>query len=95
MRFLKIDDPVSCIPVHLFCGIWGLLVVAIFGEKVEHTSRYNGLTRGGPAIYLGYQLLAVVCITAWAAFASGIQVLHYCSCYNKGINFNKSIILED
>ena len=27
IRKLKIDDPVSCIPVHCFCGIWGMLCV--------------------------------------------------------------------
>ena len=28
----KIDDPVSAIPVHLFCGAWGTLAVGIFGD---------------------------------------------------------------
>jgi len=29
---LKIDDAVGAIPVHLACGIWGTLAVAIFGN---------------------------------------------------------------
>ena len=29
---LKIDDAVGAIPVHLACGIWGTLAVALFGE---------------------------------------------------------------
>ncbi|WP_127846124.1 ammonium transporter [Psychroflexus aestuariivivens] len=32
---LKIDDPVGAIPVHLFCGIWGTLVVGIFGNMAS------------------------------------------------------------
>ena len=28
----KIDDVVSAIPVHLACGIWGTIAVAIFGN---------------------------------------------------------------
>jgi len=30
---IKIDDPVGAISVHLVCGIWGTLVVGIFGDK--------------------------------------------------------------
>ncbi len=29
---MKIDDPVGAISVHLVCGIWGTLVVGIFGD---------------------------------------------------------------
>lgn len=29
---LKLDDVVGAVPVHLFCGIWGTLGVAIFNE---------------------------------------------------------------
>ncbi|TVM19971.1 diguanylate cyclase [Oceanidesulfovibrio indonesiensis] len=29
---LRIDDAVSAVPVHLFCGIWGTLAVALFGD---------------------------------------------------------------
>ena len=31
MDKLKVDDVVGAIPVHLICGIWGTLAVAIFG----------------------------------------------------------------
>jgi ammonium transporter, Amt family len=30
---IKIDDPVGAISVHLVCGIWGTLAVAIFGDE--------------------------------------------------------------
>ena len=29
---IKIDDVVSAIPVHLACGIWGTIAVALFGN---------------------------------------------------------------
>ncbi|MGD9825652.1 hypothetical protein [Desulfobacter sp.] len=28
----RIDDAVSAVPVHLGCGIWGTLAVALFGD---------------------------------------------------------------
>ena len=31
---LKIDDAVGAIPVHLACGIWGTIAVALFGDPV-------------------------------------------------------------
>ncbi len=31
-RFMKLDDPVGAIAVHLICGIWGTLAVGLFGE---------------------------------------------------------------
>jgi Amt family ammonium transporter len=30
---LKIDDPVGAVPVHLACGIWGTLAVALLGQS--------------------------------------------------------------
>jgi Amt family ammonium transporter len=38
----KIDDAVGAVPVHLGCGIWGTLAVAIFGNN---TVLGNGLSR--------------------------------------------------
>lgn len=33
MDYLKLDDPVGAVPVHLCCGIFGTLAVGLFGEK--------------------------------------------------------------
>lgn len=36
-KFVKIDDPVGAISVHLTCGIWGTLAVGIFSTNPEHS----------------------------------------------------------
>ncbi len=33
LLYFKIDDAVSAVPVHLACGIWGTLAVALFGDS--------------------------------------------------------------
>ncbi|WP_109829290.1 ammonium transporter [Reichenbachiella versicolor] len=48
---LKLDDPVGAIPVHGFCGVWGTLSVAFFGDLAADVSRLE---------QLGIQLLGVV-----------------------------------
>eukprot|EP00111_Clytia_hemisphaerica_P023681 TCONS_00069791-protein len=65
---LKIDDPVSCIPVHCFCGMWGMVCVGLFGEKdeVENINLQYGVAKGGPASFLGYQIAAALAIAAWS-----------------------------
>lgn len=32
LQKFKIDDPVGCVPVHAFAGIWGLVAVGLFAE---------------------------------------------------------------
>jgi Amt family ammonium transporter len=58
---LKLDDAVGAIPVHLFCGIWGVLALALFDE--------NGFSPE----QLGVQALGVGCI-AGAAFVAAFIV---------------------
>jgi len=76
MVYLKIDDPVSVVPVHFFCGLWGLICVGLFGEKGpdEYFSLYNGLFKGGTWAFLGVQLASCVCITLWAAIATAVEL---------------------
>lgn len=51
---LRIDDAVGAVPVHLFCGWWGVLAVAIFNEA------------GFSPAKLGIQALGAASITAFA-----------------------------
>ena len=57
---LKIDDPVSAVPVHLMNGIWGTLAIGIFATE-------NGVTGlvAGDASQIVAQLIGVVAVGAW------------------------------
>ncbi|MEM7624358.1 MAG: ammonium transporter [Planctomycetota bacterium] len=49
---LKIDDPVGAVSVHLTCGIWGTLVVGLFGDSAggaQLTSQVIGIVVVGIA----------------------------------------------
>lgn len=39
IKVMKLDDPVGAVPVHLFCGALGILLVPIFGdaEMMQHS----------------------------------------------------------
>ncbi len=57
---LRIDDPVSAVPVHLMNGIWGTLAVGIFATEGGVT----GLIAGNAAQFLA-QLLGVLAVGVW------------------------------
>ncbi len=47
---LKLDDAVGAVPVHLFCGIWGVLAVALFNEEGFSSDRLGVQALGAAAI---------------------------------------------
>lgn len=47
---LKLDDPVGATTVHLVCGIWGTLAVAIFGDCGEGCGGFGAQLSGIVAI---------------------------------------------
>ncbi len=47
---LKIDDPVGALSVHLVCGIWGTLAVAIFGNYNNGIGSFTAQITGIAAI---------------------------------------------
>jgi Amt family ammonium transporter len=57
---LKIDDVVSAIPAHAFCGAWGTIAVALFADPAEFG---NGLTRWEQ---LQVQVIGVVAGMVWS-----------------------------
>ncbi|KAI8793440.1 ammonium transporter 3 [Biomphalaria glabrata] len=72
---LRIDDPVSAIPVHFTGGVWGLLATGIFVHKDTITNNFSarpGIVQGGSATLLGVQALAALAISAWAIGVGGL-----------------------
>jgi len=53
----RIDDAVGAIPVHLMCGVWGILAVAIFHETGFSSERL-GVQALGAASIVGFTFIA-------------------------------------
>ena len=49
----KLDDPVGAIAVHLFCGVWGTLVIGILGDRAGFGQFFIQL--------IGVLLIAIFC----------------------------------
>lgn len=77
---LKIDDPVGAVPVHMACGIWGVLAVGLFSTKEGIDIAYGphdgyGLLLGGGIEQLGAQAIGISVIVAWTAALSAVCFL--------------------
>ncbi len=83
---LGIDDPVGAFSVHGVCGIWGTLVIGLWGYDIQGTGAGLGLLTGGGLSQLWIQLVGclaygvwtvVTCWIAWSvigSFFGGIRV---------------------
>ena len=81
-----IDDPVGAFSVHGVCGIWGTLVIGLWGYDIQGDGSGLGLLVGGGINQLGVQALGagayaiwtvVTCFIAWqiiGALFGGIRV---------------------
>ncbi len=69
---IKIDDPVGATSVHLACGIFGTLMVGVFGHQGVGGFEGQGLIYGGGLSQLGTQALGVVAVGAFVLPASAI-----------------------
>jgi Amt family ammonium transporter len=67
LKRLKVDDVVDAFPVHGACGIWGTIVLGIFGNPDEGMGG-NGLLYGGDQI--GTQIVGVLLIAIWVSLLS-------------------------
>jgi len=65
---LKIDDVVGAIPAHLFCGIWGTLVVPLSDKSASFVGQLVGVLMVGSFVFL-------VSLAVWYAlkFTVGIR----------------------
>ena len=81
-----IDDPVGAFSVHGVCGVWGTLVIGLWGYDIQGDGSPLGLLVGGGVEQLGIQALGtaayaiwtvVTCYIAWqiiGALFGGIRV---------------------
>ncbi len=73
LEFLRIDDPIGAVPVHLVAGIWGTLSLGLFATGAygaptptgaDTTSVVRGLFYGGGVSQLGLQALGSFSVVA-------------------------------
>ena len=81
-----IDDPVGAFSVHGVCGVWGPIVIGLWGYDIQGDGSGLGLLVGGGINQLGVQALGagayaiwtvVTCFIAWKVIGSlfgGIRV---------------------
>jgi Amt family ammonium transporter len=63
--YIRIDDPVGALSVHLVCGIWGTLSLGLFAEtSMPGGIDVNGLFFGGGATLLSAQAIGVAAVGA-------------------------------
>ena len=80
LKFLKIDDPVGAVPVHLICGFWGTLAVGIFASPNSSEYQLENYNRLTQTLYqfLGWSIVVfVVGILSLIAWISIGILLHY------------------
>merc|ERR1712093_607456 len=65
LKYFKVDDVIDASPVHFFCGMWGVLATGLFAAKDLNGTHEYGLLHGGGGHLLGWQLIGIICITAW------------------------------
>ncbi len=79
LLWLKIDDPVQAVPVHMFCGAWSVLAAALFADRALLIEVYGlefgganwGLFMGGGGRLLLCAFIGVLVVTAWAVITTG------------------------
>jgi len=72
---LKIDDPLEAFPVHGCCGMWGVLVVGIFGtdeNMVTAAFENPNLDMIKSGNQFAVQLISLLAIIAWVVTTVGI-----------------------
>lgn len=84
LEYLRIDDPIGAVPVHMVCGIWGTLSLGLFaagkyglptptGEDVSTV--LTGLLYGGGLGVLKAQVIGSAAVTL-AAFLAALGLMY-------------------
>jgi ammonium transporter, Amt family len=73
LEYLRIDDPIGAVPVHMFCGIWGTLSLGLFAANAygvptplgaDVSSTVSGLFYGGGGHVLWVQAYGAAAVAA-------------------------------
>ncbi|CAM9900828.1 unnamed protein product [Choristocarpus tenellus] len=73
LRKMKVDDVVDAAPVHMCCGIWGVLAAGLFATKTNYGAAYYadraaacaGVFYGGDGSSLAAAIVFILAILAW------------------------------
>ena len=71
---IKVDDPVGALSVHLVCGIWGTLAVAIFATGPEDAPFSLGVQALGVLAYGVFSFVAALIIFGIVKVVMGLRV---------------------
>jgi len=80
LEYLRIDDPIGAVPVHMVCGIWGTLSLGLFATGayglptptgVDATVSVKGLLYGGGMAQLMSQFIGSASVTIATAVVAG------------------------
>jgi len=72
---LKVDDPVSAVPVHLMNGVWGTLAIGLFATENGVTGLVAGDTGQILAQLIGVLAVGVWCVATGSALFYAIKVV--------------------
>ena len=94
---MKIDDVVGAVPVHGFCGIWGVIAPGLFTSKEMYASAYYsaratkcaGIFYGGTGDMLAANLVFILAILAWVGVLS--TVLFMATKYTIGVRVSLEV----
>ena len=62
----EIDDPVGAFSVHGVCGVWGTVVIGLWGYDIQGSGAGLGLFNGGGIGQLGIQALGAGAYAIWS-----------------------------
>jgi len=80
-EYVRIDDPIGAVPVHMMCGIWGTLSLGLFATGqygvpvptgVDTSTLVKGLFYGGGMQQLTAQALGSASITLATLAVAGV-----------------------
>jgi ammonium transporter, Amt family len=84
LEYVRIDDPIGAVPVHMMGGIWGTLSLGLFAAGkygaptptgADNSAPLSGLFYGGGFGVLKAQLIGSAAVTA-TALASGLALMY-------------------